>query len=114
MQANASRPISVRDVAQVTAIGERTLGRLFRQHLAHSRRISANRARQEGTHVAGGRLAIRGRNWARLRLPRHKCVLHNVFTQHRSSPNRYRDRLTLREPRAVWRSSEASEFAFGE
>lgn len=108
IQDNASRPIGVRDVAQAAAISERTLGRLFQQHLGQTpasfmREVRIKRAQMwlEGT-------------WRTVEEIARDCGYDDTSAFCRmfkrtvgTSPKRYRERLTLRGPRALWRAGES-------
>jgi transcriptional regulator GlxA family with amidase domain len=110
MQANASKPISMRDVALAVAISERTLGRLFRQHLDQSPAQYLQTVRVKRAQMW---LEV---TWRSVEEIAHDCGYEDTSAFCRmfsrvtgTSPKRYRDRLTLRGPRAVWQSNAASE-----
>lgn len=114
MQAHASRPIRMRDVAQAAAISERSLGRLFRQHLDQSPAEYLQNVRVKRAQMW---LEV---TWRSVDEIAHDCGYEDTSAFCRmfsrstgSSPKRYRDRLTLRGPRAVWRSVEVTDLATG-
>ena len=97
--------VGVRDVAQAAAISERTLGRLFQRHLGQTpasfmREVRIKRAQMwlEGTWRTAEEIA-------------RDCGYDDTSAFCRMfkrtvgiSPKRYRERLTLRGPRALWRA----------
>jgi len=107
MAANASRTFSVADVARAAAVSERTLTRLFRQHMGmtpgqHVQNLRVQRARMwlEGT-------------WRSVEEIAHDCGYSDTSAFCRmfaratgESPQRYRVHYTFRGPRARWRVSD--------
>ncbi|WP_342129628.1 GlxA family transcriptional regulator [Hydrogenophaga sp. OTU3427] len=106
--ANASRPFVLAQAAQAAAVSERTLTRLFRQHLGvtpgqHIQDLRVQRARMwlEGTWRSVDEIA-------------HDCgygdtsAFCRMFARATGlSPQRYREQHTFRGPRARWRLGDA-------
>lgn len=110
LQANASRPLRLDEAARAAAISERTLNRLFKQHLdttplQYLQELRMKRARMwlESTWRSVDEIA-------------RDCGYGDTSAFCRTfaratgtSPRRYRDRFTLRGPRALWKIGDGAE-----
>ncbi|HEY2254631.1 MAG TPA: helix-turn-helix domain-containing protein [Variovorax sp.] len=108
MQAHASRPFLLREAADAAAVSERTLNRLFQQHLGktplqYAQQVRLQRAQMwlEGT-------------WRSVEEIAHDCgyidssAFCRMFRRAAGvSPQSYRERYNFRGPRALWRAPEA-------
>lgn len=112
LHANAGRPLHLREAAEAAAVSERTLNRLFRQHLECSpmqylQDIRIKRARMwlESTWRSVDEIAHDSGY-------RDTSAFCRMFARATGeSPQRYRERLTIRGPRARWKIGEASDVA---
>ena len=110
LHANAGRPLHLREAAEAAAVSERTLSRLFRLHLASTplqylQDVRIQRARMwlESTWRSVDEIAHDSGY-------RDTSAFCRMFVRATGdSPQRYRERLTLRGPRARWKIGEASE-----
>ncbi|MBB3178097.1 GlxA family transcriptional regulator [Variovorax sp. Sphag1AA] len=110
IQANAGRPLKLADAAAAASISERTLSRLFRQHL--------NKTPQEylqELRVQRAQMWLEG-TWRSVEEIAHDCGYSDTSAFCRmfaratgTSPRGYRDRYTFRGPRAHWRLNENGE-----
>ncbi|MDM0033792.1 helix-turn-helix domain-containing protein [Variovorax sp. J22P271] len=109
MRTHAGRPFTLDEAAAAAAVSERTLSRLFRQHmdqtpLHYVQALRVNRAKMwlEGT-------------WRSVEEIAHDCgyadasAFGRMFSRATgSSPQRWRERFSLRGPRALWKLHEAA------
>lgn len=107
MQANASRSFRLAEAAAVAAISERTLGRLFLQHLGQTplQYVQALRVQRAQMWLES--------TWRSVEEIAHDCGYADTSAFCRmfaratgTSPQRHRERYTFRGPRALWRSQE--------
>jgi transcriptional regulator GlxA family with amidase domain len=108
--ANAGRPLHLSEAAEAAAVSERTLSRLFRQHLdctpqQYLQDLRVKRARMwlESTWRSVDEIA----HDSGYRDTSAFCRMFARVTG--TSPQRHRERLTLRGPRARWKIGEAAE-----
>jgi transcriptional regulator GlxA family with amidase domain len=110
MQANAGRPLTLAGAAAAASISERTLSRLFRQHLGKTplEYLQALRVQRAQMWLEG--------TWRSVEEIAHDCGYSDTSAFCRmfaratgASPRGYRERYTFRGPRAHWRLNEAGD-----
>jgi transcriptional regulator GlxA family with amidase domain len=106
-QRHAGRPLYLREAAAAAAVSERTLSRLFRQHLD-----CTPQQYLQDLRVARARMWLEG-TWRSVDEIAHDSGYRDTSAFCRmfaratgTSPQRYRERLTLRGPRARWKLGE--------
>lgn len=107
LEANAGRPLHLGEAAAAASISERTLSRLFRQHQGQTPQqyLQALRVKRAQMWLES--------TWRSVDEIAHDCGYRDTSAFCRmfqravgTSPQRYRDRFTMRGPRALWRTGE--------
>ncbi len=103
IEANAGRAITMADVAGAAAVSERTLSRLFRQHLGRSPLQFLNEVRVKRAQMWLQATWRSVHEIAQASGYTEAAAFRRMFKQATSmTPAEYRQRFTVRTPRAVW------------